>query len=97
MAKFDGIRMADLVEVQDPDKDGGITLVFKEDKFLHVKVVDGKIVTESVPELLALKRFRKLKNYFLLWKRLNGAWSFFTYFLYSFISKHFLVFYKVAC
>ena len=50
MAKFDGIRMADLVEVQDPDKDGGITLVFKENKFLHVKVVDGKIVTESVPE-----------------------------------------------
>ena len=46
MAKFDGIRMADLVEVQDPDKDGGITLVFKEDKLLHVKVVDGKIVTE---------------------------------------------------
>jgi len=31
MVKFDGIRMADLVEVQDPDKDGGITLVFKED------------------------------------------------------------------
>jgi len=50
MAKFDGIRMADLVEVQDPDKDGGITLVFKEDKLLLVKVVDGKIVTESVPE-----------------------------------------------
>jgi len=50
MAKFDGLRMADLVEVQDPDKDGGITLVFKEDKILHVKVVDGKIVTESVPE-----------------------------------------------
>ena len=50
MAKFDGIRMADLVEVQDPDKDGGITLVFKEDKFLHRKLVDGKIVTESVPE-----------------------------------------------
>ena len=50
MTKFDGIRMADLVEVQDPDKDGGITLVFKEDKLLHVKVVDGKIVTESIPE-----------------------------------------------
>ena len=50
MVKIDGIRMADLVEVQDPDKDGGITLVFKEDKLLHVKVVDGKIVTESVPE-----------------------------------------------
>ena len=50
MAKFDGIRMADLLEVQDPDKDGGITLVFKENKFLHVKIVDGKVVTESVPE-----------------------------------------------
>jgi hypothetical protein len=50
MAKFDGIRMADLVEVQDPDKDGGITLVFKENKLLHVKVVDGKVVTESIPE-----------------------------------------------
>ena len=50
MAKFDGIRMADLVGVQDPDKDGGITLVFKENKLLHVKVVDGKVVTESIPE-----------------------------------------------
>ena len=68
MVKFDGIRLADLVEVQDPDKDGGVTLVFKEDKFLHIKLVDGKIVTESVPEQLCLNRFRKLKNYFLLCK-----------------------------
>ena len=50
MAKFDGIRTADLLEVQDPDKDGGITLVFKDGRFLHIKIVDGKIVTESVPE-----------------------------------------------
>ena len=50
LAKFDGIRMADLVEVQDPDKDGEITLVFNDNKFLHIKTVDGKIVTESVPE-----------------------------------------------
>ena len=50
MAKFDGIRMADLVEVQDPDKDGGITLVFAENKFLHINLVDVRIVTESVPE-----------------------------------------------
>ena len=50
MANFDGIRMADLLEVQDPDKDGGITLVFKDNKFLHIKIVDGKLVTESVPE-----------------------------------------------
>jgi len=50
MVKFDGIRMQDLVEVQDPDKDGGITLVFKDEHFLHIKIVDGKLVTESVPE-----------------------------------------------
>ena len=52
MAKFDGIRMQDLIEVQDPDKDGGITLVFKEDRFLHIKIVDGKLVAESIPEQL---------------------------------------------
>jgi len=50
MTKFDAIRMADLTEVQDPDKDGGITLVFKDNKFLHIKIEDGKLVTESVPE-----------------------------------------------
>ena len=50
MAKFDSIRMADLTEVQDPDKDGGITLVFKDNKFLHIKIENGKLVTESIPE-----------------------------------------------
>jgi len=50
MAKFDSIRMADLTEVQDPDKDGGITLVFQDNKFLHIKIEDGKLVTESIPE-----------------------------------------------
>ena len=50
MAKFDSIRMADLTEVQDPDKDGGITLVFKDNKFLHIKIEDGNLVTESIPE-----------------------------------------------
>jgi hypothetical protein len=50
MVKFDSIRMADLTEVQDPDKDGGITLVFKDNKFLHIKIEDGKLVTESIPE-----------------------------------------------
>ncbi len=27
MVKFDGIRMQDLIEVQDPDEEGGLTLV----------------------------------------------------------------------
>jgi len=50
MTKFDAIRMADLTEVQDPDKDGGITLVFKDNKFLHIKIEDGKLSTISIPE-----------------------------------------------
>mgnify|MGYP003311000488 FL=1 len=50
MAKFDGIRMQDLVEVKDPDDEGGMTLVFKEDRLLKIKVVDGKLVSESIPE-----------------------------------------------
>ena len=50
MVKFDGIRMQDLIEVQDPDEEGGFTLVFKGDIRLKIKVVDGKLVSESIPE-----------------------------------------------
>ena len=50
MVKFDVVRMQDLVEVKDPDEEGGIRLVFKDDKFLKIKVVDGKLVSESIPE-----------------------------------------------
>ena len=50
MAKFDGVRMQDLVEVKDPDENGGLTLVYKDDIRLKIKVVDGKLVSESIPE-----------------------------------------------
>ena len=50
MVKFDGIRMQDLIEVQHPDEEGGLTLVFKDDIRLKIKVVDGKLVSESIPE-----------------------------------------------
>ncbi len=50
LAKFDGVRMQDVVEVKDPDEDGGLTLVFKDDIRLKIKVVDGKLVSESIPE-----------------------------------------------
>lgn len=50
MAKFDGIRMQELISIQDPDKDGGITLVFQGNRFLHIRVKDGKLETVSVPE-----------------------------------------------
>jgi hypothetical protein len=50
MVKFDGVRMQNIVEVKDPDEDGGLTLVFKDDIRLKIKVVDGKLVSESIPE-----------------------------------------------
>ncbi|MCV0430812.1 hypothetical protein [Nitrosopumilus sp.] len=48
MDKFDGIKMLELVKVEDPDSDGGLTLFFQEDKTLKIKVVDGKLVSEFV-------------------------------------------------
>ena len=50
MVKFDSVRLQDLLEVQDPDAEGGLTLVFKDDIRLKIKVVDGKLVSESIPE-----------------------------------------------
>ena len=46
MGKFNSIKMQDLVEVKDPDENGGITLVFKENKTIQLKIVDGKLVSE---------------------------------------------------
>ena len=46
MGKFDSIKMQDLVEVKDPDENGGITLVFKENKTIQLKIIDGKLVSE---------------------------------------------------
>jgi len=48
MEKFDPIKMLELVKVEDPNSDGGLTLFFQEDKTLKIKVVDGKLVSEFV-------------------------------------------------
>lgn len=50
MVKFDGIRLQDLVKVEDPDAEGGLTLIFKDNRALKIKIVDGKLVSESTPE-----------------------------------------------
>jgi hypothetical protein len=50
MVKYDGLRGQELLEVEDPDKEGGITLIFKDNRYLFIKVRDGKIETQSVPE-----------------------------------------------
>ncbi len=48
MGKFDSIKMVELVKVEDPDSEGGLTLIFEDNKTLKIKVVDGKLVSEFV-------------------------------------------------
>lgn len=48
MDKFEQIKMIELVKVEDPDSDGGITLVFQGNKILKIKIVDGKLVSQFI-------------------------------------------------
>ncbi|WP_299292652.1 hypothetical protein [Nitrosopumilus sp.] len=48
MEKYDPIKMLELVKVEDPDSEGGLTLIFQENKTLKIKIVDGKLVSEFV-------------------------------------------------
>ncbi len=48
MGKFDAIKMVELVKIEDPDSEGGLTLIFQDNKTLKIKVVDGKLVSEFV-------------------------------------------------
>ena len=48
MDKFDQIKMLELVKVEDPDSDGGLTLIFQENKTLKIKIIDGKLISEFV-------------------------------------------------
>ena len=51
MAKFDGVRMQDLIEVQDPDPEGGLTLVFK------------KYLPDLMTTLVCIKCFAKVRKF----------------------------------
>jgi hypothetical protein len=48
MAKFDGIKGQELLDVEVGDNE--LTLVFKDNRFLFVRIENGRIVCESVPE-----------------------------------------------
>ena len=50
MAKYDGLLGQPVLEVEEPDKEGGITFIFKDNRFLFIKAVDGKIESVSIPE-----------------------------------------------
>ena len=47
MAKYDGLLGQPILEVEEPDKEGGLTLIFKDNRFLFVKIEDGKLNTIS--------------------------------------------------
>lgn len=47
MGKFDSVRMKDLVKVDDPDPEGGITLTFSDNVLVKIRVgADGGLVSE---------------------------------------------------
>lgn len=48
MAKFDGVKGQELLDVEATEKE--LTLIFKDNRFLFVRLDDGKISCESVPE-----------------------------------------------
>jgi len=50
MVKYDGLLGQPVLEIEDPDKEGGMTVIFKDNRFMFIKVVDNKIETISIPE-----------------------------------------------
>ena len=46
MEKYDLIKMIELVKVEDPNSEDGITLVFTDNKQSKIKVAEGKLVSE---------------------------------------------------
>ena len=50
MAKYDGLLGHPLLVVEEPDKEDGVTLIFKDYRFMFIKLEDGKLSTISIPE-----------------------------------------------
>ncbi len=48
MAKFDGIKGQELLDVEENNNE--LTLIFKDNRYLFVKMENGKITCDSVPE-----------------------------------------------
>jgi hypothetical protein len=48
MAKFDGIKGQELLDVE--EKKDEVTLIFKDNRYLFVKIQNGQLIVDSVPE-----------------------------------------------
>ncbi len=47
MAKFDGVKGQELLDVEEQKDE--ITLIFKDNRFLFIKIENGKLISDSVP------------------------------------------------
>ena len=48
MAKFDGIKGQELLDVEVQNDE--LTLIFKDNRYSFIKIENGKLVSDSVPE-----------------------------------------------
>ena len=48
MTKFDGIKGQELLDVEEQKDE--ITLIFKDNRYLFIKIENGKLISNSVPE-----------------------------------------------
>jgi hypothetical protein len=48
MAKYDGIKGQELLDVEETKNE--ITLIFKDNRYLFVKLQNGQLLIDSVPE-----------------------------------------------
>jgi hypothetical protein len=48
MPKFDGIKGQELLDVEESPNE--ITLIFKDNRYLFVKIANGQLICDSVPE-----------------------------------------------
>ena len=61
MAKYDGLLGQPVLEIEDPDKEGGITIIFKDNRFMFIKAVENKIETVSIPEWEKMADYEPIK------------------------------------
>jgi hypothetical protein len=48
LAKYDGIKGQEILEIQEGENE--LTLILRDNRYLFIKVVNGKLVSDSVPE-----------------------------------------------
>ncbi|MEM4311413.1 MAG: hypothetical protein QXX95_03395 [Nitrososphaerales archaeon] len=50
MAKYDGIIGQEVLAIDEKEDKTELTIIFKDNRYLFIRVRDGKLETESIPE-----------------------------------------------